>query len=152
MAQTMTHAGEAIGVARAAARLGMPAIISFTVETDGRLPDGTPLRDAILASDAATGSSPVHYLVNCAHPSHIAPALADGGAWIERLGGVRANPSPMSHAELNESTTLEDGDPDELAALLAAMRRRHRHFHIMGGCCGSDHRHAERIGLACRMI
>ncbi|MCU0984059.1 MAG: homocysteine S-methyltransferase family protein, partial [Acetobacteraceae bacterium] len=112
MAQTMTHAGEAIGVARAAAKLGMAAIISFTVETDGRLPDGTLLRDAILASDAATGSSPVHYLVNCAHPSHIAPALADGGTWIERLGGVRANPSPMSHAELNESTTLEDGDPD----------------------------------------
>jgi homocysteine S-methyltransferase len=151
MAQTMTHAGEAIGIARAAARVGIPAIVSYTVETDGRLPDGTALRDAVLETDAATGGSPLHFQVNCAHPSHIAPALADGGVWLARLGGLRANPSPKSHAELNESTTLEAGDPDELAALLAAMRRRHHHFHIMGGCCGSDHRHAETIGLACRM-
>lgn len=149
MAQTMTHAGEPIGIARAAAKAGMPAIVSFTVETDGRLPDGTLLREAILATDAATGASPVHYMVNCAHPSHVAPALAAEGAWIARLGGLRANPSPKSHAELNESTTLEDGDPDELAALLAALRRRHRQFCVMGGCCGSDHRHAEKIGLAC---
>ncbi|MGG5822967.1 homocysteine S-methyltransferase family protein [Falsiroseomonas sp. HW251] len=152
MAQTMTHAGEAIGIARAAAKAGMPAVISFTVETDGRLPDGSSLREAIGATEAATSSSPVHYLVNCAHPTHLAPALAEGGEWIRRLGGVRANPSPKSHAELNESTTLEDGDPDELAALLADMRRRHRHFTVMGGCCGSDHRHAEKIGLACRLV
>jgi homocysteine S-methyltransferase len=152
MAQTMTHAGEAIGIARAAAKAGMPAVVSFTVETDGRLPDGSSLRDAILATEAATGSSPAHYLVNCAHPTHLAPALVEGGEWIGRLGGVRANPSPKSHAELNESTTLEDGDPEELAALLAEMRRRHRHFAVMGGCCGSDHRHAEKIGLACRLV
>ncbi|WP_144186813.1 homocysteine S-methyltransferase family protein [Elioraea rosea] len=152
MAQTMTHAGEAIGIARAAAKVGMPAVVSFTVETDGRLPDGTPLHEAILATDAATGSSPVHYMVNCAHPSHVAPALEAEGAWIARLGGLRANPSPKSHAELNESTTLEDGDPDELAALLGALRRQHRQFCVIGGCCGSDHRHAEKIGLTCRAV
>lgn len=151
MAQTMTHVGEAAGIARAAAKAGIPAVVSFTVETDGKLPDGTSLQDAILATDAATGSSPAHYLVNCAHPTHVAHALAAEGAWIARLRGVRANPSPKSHAELNESTTLEDGDPDELAGLLGAMRQRYRHFTVVGGCCGSDHRHAEKIGFACRL-
>jgi len=151
MAQTMTHTGEAIGIARAAAKAGIPAVVSFTVETDGRLPDGSSLREAILATELATGSSPAHYLVNCAHPAHLAPALVEGGEWIGRLGGLRANPSQKSHAELNESTTLEDGDPDELAAMLAETRRRYRHFAVMGGCCGSDHRHAEKIGLACRL-
>jgi homocysteine S-methyltransferase len=151
-ALTMTHVGEAVGIARAAAEADIPAVISFTVETDGRLPDGTLLSDAILATDVATGRSPAHFMVNCAHPTHIAPALCIGGPWIDRLGGIRANPSPKSHAELNESTTLEEGDPDELAALLSAMRRQHRHLTVMGGCCGSDGRHAEKIGFACLAV
>jgi len=149
-AQTMTHAGEAIGIARAAARAGIPCVVSFTVETDGRLPDGSSLRDAVMAVDAATSGAPALYMVNCAHPTHIAPALEVGGDWLLRMGGVRANPSPKSHAELNESTTLEPGDPVELGDQLGAMRRRFPHFCLFGGCCGSDARHAEQIGLACR--
>ncbi|TAJ38744.1 MAG: homocysteine S-methyltransferase [Reyranella sp.] len=151
-AQTMTHIGEAIGIAQAAARAGIPSVVSFTVETDGRLPDGTNLHDAIMATDTATGGAPAHYMVNCAHPSHLGSALEASGRWIERLRGIRANPSPKSHAELNESTTLEAGDPDELAVLLRDMRTRHRHFSILGGCCGSDHRHAEKIGLVCQLV
>ena len=88
-ALTMTHVGEAVGIARAAAEAGIPAVISFTVETDGRLPDGTLLSDAILAADAATGRSPAHYMVNCAHPTHIAPALCIEGPWIDRLAESR---------------------------------------------------------------
>jgi S-methylmethionine-dependent homocysteine/selenocysteine methylase len=149
-AQTMTHAGEAIGIARAAAQAGIPCIVSFTVETDGKLPDGSALRDAVMAVEAA-GAPPALYMVNCAHPSHIAPAFELGGDWLKRMAGVRANPSPMSHAELNESPTLEAGDPIELGALLGAMRRRFPHFCLFGGCCGSDARHAEQIGLACRI-
>lgn len=152
MAQTMTHTGEAIGIARAAEKERIPSVISFTVETDGRLPDGTLLSEAILEVDAATNGTPAHYLVNCAHPSHVEPALAVPGHWISRLGGIRANPSAKSHAELNESTTLEDGDPDALAEELREIRGRYRHFCVMGGCCGSDHRHAEKIGLACMTI
>ena len=149
-AQTMTHAGEAIGIARAAARAGIPCVVSFTVETDGRLPDGSIVRDAVQAVDAATGGAPASYIVNCAHPTHIAPALEVGGDWLRRMGGVRANPSPKSHAELNESTSLEDGDPVALGEQLGAIRRRFPHFCLFGGCCGSDARHAEQIGLACR--
>ena len=149
-AQTMTHAGEAVGIARAAARTGNPCVVSFTVETDGRLPDGSMLRDAVIAVDAATSGTPALYMVNCAHPTHIAPALEVGGDWLLRMGGVRANPSPKSHAELNESTTLEAGDPVELGDRLGAMRRRFPHFCLFGGCCGTDARHAEQIGLACR--
>ncbi len=149
-AQTMTHTGEAIGIARAAARAGIPCVVSFTVETDGRLPDGSLLRDAVLAVDAATDGAPSLYMVNCAHPTHIAPALEVGGDWLRRMGGVRANPSPKSHAELNESTSLEDGDPVALGEQLGAIRRSFPHFCLFGGCCGSDSRHAERIGLKCR--
>ena len=149
-AQTMTHTGEAIGIARAAARAGIPCVVSFTVETDGTLPDGSLLRDAVLAVDAATDGAPSLYMVNCAHPTHIAPALEVGGDWLRRMGGVRANPSPKSHAELNESTSLEDGDPVALGEQLGTIRRSFPHFCLFGGCCGSDSRHAERIGLACR--
>ena len=120
------------------------------METDGRLPDGSTLRDAIMAVEAATGGSPAHYMVNCAHPTHVVPALDDGGPWIARMRGVRANPSAKSHAELNESTTLEDGDPVELATQLRGMQQRFPHFCVFGGCCGSDARHARQIGLACR--
>ena len=126
-------------------------MISFTVETDGFLPWDLTER-SILAADAATGRSPAHYMVNCAHPTHIAPALCIEGPWIDRLGGIRANPPPKSHAELNKSTTLEQGDPDEVGALLSAMRRQHRHFTVMGGCCGSDGRHAGKIGFACLAV
>jgi homocysteine S-methyltransferase len=147
MAQTMTHVGEAVGIVRAAEKVGIPVVVSFTVETDGRLPDGTPPHEAVVETDQATGAHPAHYMVNCAHPTHVAPGFASPGQWIARLRGLRANPSPKSHAELNESTTLEAGDPDELAAQLRGLRDRFPHFCIFGGCCGSDHRHAEKIGM-----
>jgi len=148
-AWTMTYAGEAAGIARAARDAGLPCTVSFTVETDGRLPDGSSLADAISATDAASAGAPLHYMVNCAHVSHIEPALRGGGAWLARLGGVRANPSALSHAELNEATTLDPGDPAALGRDLAALRGRHPGMCVMGGCCGSDHTHAEQIGLAC---
>ncbi len=151
-ALTMTNANEAIGIARAAQVCDIPAAISFTVETDGRLPDGTPLGDAIAVVDEATGRAPAYYMINCAHPSHFDAVLAQGGPWLARLYGVRVNPSSKSPAELNESTTLEDGDPVAVAHQLRELRARHRHFTVLGGCCGSDHRHAEQIGLACQIV
>jgi homocysteine S-methyltransferase len=144
-ALTMTHAEEAIGIARAAASAGVPAAISFTVETDGRLPSGQPLGDAVEQVDADTGDAPAYYMINCAHPSHFAPALEEGGAWIERVGGVRANASRKSHAELDEAETLDEGDPVELGADYRALRPRLPAVRVVGGCCGTDHRHVAEV-------
>ena len=113
---TITNAEEAIGITRAAARAGMPVAISFTVETDGRLPTGQSLKDAVAAVDAATGSGPLYYMINCAHPAHFSHVLAGGEPWLERLRGLRANASRRSHAELDAAPELDAGDPIELGA------------------------------------
>lgn len=146
---TMTNCSEAIGIARAAHKAGMPAVISFTVETDGRLPTGQPLNEAIQDVDAATGASPAYYMINCAHPTHFADVLEDG-QWLQRVRGIRANASRRSHAELDEAEDLDDGDPVELGAEYAALRARFPWINVLGGCCGTDHRHIERIGAACK--
>ena len=146
-AMTITYAAEAIGIARAAARAGVPAAISFTTETDGRLPDGTSLADAVEAVDAATGRSPAYYGVNCAHPSHFASALP-GGAIGARVRSVRANASRKSHAELDESPTLDAGDPVELAGDYVRLRAQHPGITVLGGCCGTDARHVPAIADA----
>jgi S-methylmethionine-dependent homocysteine/selenocysteine methylase len=143
-AMTMTYPDEAIGIARAAKRQGLPHVISFTVETDGRLISGLSLHDAIAAVEAATGASPLFYMVNCAHPTHFTAALS--GPLRDRIGGIRANASRLSHAELDEATELDDGDPDEFGALYAEFPRLLPKLRIIGGCCGSDHRH---VGAAC---
>jgi S-methylmethionine-dependent homocysteine/selenocysteine methylase len=146
-AMTITYATEAIGIARAAAGAGVPAAISFTTETDGRLPDGTSLADAVVAVDAATGGAPVYYGVNCAHPSHFESAFP-GGAAGERIRSIRANASRKSHAELDESPTLDDGDPVELASDYVRLRAQHPGISILGGCCGTDARHVQAIADA----
>jgi S-methylmethionine-dependent homocysteine/selenocysteine methylase len=146
---TMTHTGEAIGVARAAGAAGMPVAISFTLETDGRLPSGETLGDAIAAVDEATGEAPAYFMINCAHPTHFTDVLAGAGGWARRVRGVRANASKRSHAELDEAQDLDDGDPAELAGEYAALRRLLPELTVLGGCCGTDHRHVEEICRAC---
>lgn len=131
---------EAIGFARAGKMVGVPAVIAFTVETDGRLPDGTPLDRAILETDAATGGAPLYYMINCAHPEHFRDVLT-GDAWCRRIRGVRANASRLSHAELDEAETLDDGNPEEFGALHADLSRKLPALKVIGGCCGTDHRH-----------
>jgi S-methylmethionine-dependent homocysteine/selenocysteine methylase len=142
-ALTLTYADEAVGIVRAATDAGLPAIVSFTVETDGRLPDGTALGEAVEAVDAATGGAPDAFMVNCAHPTHFAPVLE--GSWTERIRGVRANASRMSHAELDASEDLDAGDPAELAARYVELRDRLPALSILGGCCGTDARHVAAI-------
>jgi homocysteine S-methyltransferase len=145
---TMTYAEEAIGIARAGRRCGLPAVISFTLETDGRLPSGQSLKDAIAQTDAATEGYPAYYMINCAHPDHFRDVL-DGGAWLDRIGGLRANASRKSHAELDAATELDTGDPAELGGQYRALRASLRRLCVLGGCCGTDHRHIEAICEAC---
>ena len=145
---TMTYAEEAIGIARAAAAAGIPVAISFTVETDGRLPSGQALGDAIAQVDRETGGSVAYYMVNCAHPSHFEHVLADGGAWLGRIAGLRANASTLSHAELDEAEELDEGDPEALGAGYAALRMHLRNVTVLGGCCGTDERHVAAVAAA----
>lgn len=146
---TMNYVEEAIGIATAAEKAGMPAAISFTVETDGRLPTGQTLREAIEQVDAATSRYPSYYMINCAHPAHFEPVLAQGEPWTRRIRGLRANASRKSHAELNESPDLDIGNPAELGREHAELKKRFADLNVMGGCCGTDHRHIEQIAAAC---
>lgn len=148
-AVTMTYVDEAIGIVRAARNADIPVAVSFTVETDGRLPDGTALADAIEVVDDATDAAPCYYMINCAHPDHFSHILGVEGSWKGRIYGVRANASRKSHAELDEATELDDGDPTEFGDLYAALRRALPAMRIVGGCCGTDHRH---VGSACVAI
>ena len=144
-ALTFTYADEAIGIVRAASAAGLPIAVSFTVETDGRLPSGQTLRAAIERVDAETDGAPLHYLINCAHPAHFAATVAEDGAWRERIRGLRANASRRSHAELDEAEELDEGDPADLAARHVALRGDLPAVTILGGCCGTDIRHVTRI-------
>lgn len=149
-AYTLTNINEAIGITRAAQALGIPVAISFTLETDGLLPTGDAFSAAIAAVDAATGDGPQYYMINCAHPTHFEHVFEQDGAWISRLMGLRANASRRSHAELNESTELDAGDPVELGGQYRALLKRFPHIRVLGGCCGTDHRHVSCIGAACK--
>jgi S-methylmethionine-dependent homocysteine/selenocysteine methylase len=146
---TMNYVEEAIGVTRAAVAAAMPIVISFTVETDGRLATGQTLQSAIEQVDAETSSAPAYYMINCAHPTHFSPTLRHPAAWIDRIRGIRANASAMSHAQLNESPVLDEGNPEELGAQYAQLRTGLKNLTVMGGCCGTDDRHVESIARAC---
>jgi homocysteine S-methyltransferase len=148
-AYTMNNVDEAIGIARAAREHGMPCAISFTVETDGRLVTGRTLRQAIDMVDLQTDSYPAYYLINCAHPTHFESALMAGEPWTKRILGVKANASMKSHAELDESDTLDAGDPADLGRRYRALRQTFPAMRILGGCCGTDHRHIAAICEAC---
>ena len=146
---TLNNIDEAIGIARAARAHAMPCMISFTVETDGRLVTGRTLRDAIETVDRETDGYPAYFMVNCAHPTHFMPALAAGERWINRIRGVKANASSKSHQELDESETLDPGDPADLGRRYQALRRQFPTMRILGGCCGTDHTHIGAICEAC---
>jgi S-methylmethionine-dependent homocysteine/selenocysteine methylase len=149
-ALTMTNVNEAVGLARAAKAAGMPVAISFTLETDGRLPTGQNLKDAIEEVDATTGAAPAYFMINCAHPTHFEAVIDTDEAWVKRIRGIRANASTRSHAELDEATDLDDGNPEEFGRQHAAIRARHPQITVLGGCCGTDHRHVKHICGATR--
>ncbi|PYE53174.1 homocysteine S-methyltransferase family protein [Deinococcus yavapaiensis] len=146
---TMNNVNEATGIALAAAQVGLPIAISFTVETDGRLPTGDSLMDAVRAVDEATGGYPTYFMINCAHPDHFAAVLRDRAAWTQRIRGVRANASRCSHAELDAMTELDAGDPVELGRLYRKLLDVQPQITVLGGCCGTDVRHVTAVAEAC---
>lgn len=150
-ALTMTYAEEAIGIVRAAQSVGLPVVISFTVETDGRLPSGESLEEAIKQVDAATNNGPAYYMINCAHPTHFGDVIADGDPWTRRIRGLRANASRLSHAELDKAEELDDGNPVELGEQYFSLHRGLGNLNVLGGCCGTDQRHVEEICKACAL-
>jgi len=148
-AMTLTYPDEAIGIALAARDVEMPVVLSFTVETDGNLPDGSTLAAAIAIVDDATDAYPAYYMINCAHPSHFASILDPAAEWTGRIRAVRANSSRKSHAELDAATELDPGDPIAFGREHADLRSRFPHVTVLGGCCGTDLRHIEQIASAC---
>jgi S-methylmethionine-dependent homocysteine/selenocysteine methylase len=149
---TINYAEEAVGISKAAASAGIPVVISFTVETDGRLPSGQSLGEAIKTVDQATANGPAYYMINCAHPTHFKDALTTGEPWVERIRAIRANASTKSHAELDEAEELDDGDPADLGARYAELKDQLQRLNVFGGCCGTDHRHVEEICNAVKSI
>jgi S-methylmethionine-dependent homocysteine/selenocysteine methylase len=147
-AMTLTYPQEAIGIVRAARAAGMPVAISFTLETDGRLPNGQELADALAQVKEETGGGPDYFMLNCAHPTHFAEVVADAGDWAKEIRGLRANASTRSHAELDEAEDLDDGDPEDLARRYRDLRASLPRLTILGGCCGTDFRHVEAISEA----
>jgi S-methylmethionine-dependent homocysteine/selenocysteine methylase len=147
-AVTMTNVPEATGIVAAAAARDMPVVIGFTVETDGRLPSGDSLGEAITAVDAATDGWAAYYMVNCAHPTHFVDVLDPDAPWTARIRSVRANASTMSHDELNEAEELDSGDPEDLAARYVSLREMLPRINVVGGCCGTDHHHVAAIANA----
>ena len=143
---TITHPGEAIGMVNRARALGLPFALSFTVETNGRLPTGQDLGSALDEVETATGGYCQYYGINCAHPEHFVNQLPP--AWLHRIGVVRPNASRCSHAELDEASELDDGDPQEFGALYAEMAKRLPHLRVVGGCCGSDMLHIKAVMAA----
>ncbi|MHA6326722.1 homocysteine S-methyltransferase family protein [Roseivivax sp. CAU 1753] len=150
-AYTLAYPSEATGIVRTARRCNLPVVISFTVETDGKLPTGNTLQEAISEVDAATDRYVSYFMINCAHPDHFNAVLEDR-PWMQRVKGIVANASRCSHAELDEAEALDDGDPSELARLLSGIRGRFPHIQVLGGCCGTDMRHMRKIATAVRKM
>lgn len=146
---TMTHTGEAAGIARACAKRRLPLALSFTLETNGRLPSGETLRDAIQIVDADAATRPAYYMINCAHPDHFREIIEPGAAWSLRIHGLRANASRLSHAELDAAVELDEGNATELADDYAALFPLLPNLRVFGGCCGTDHRHVDAIAGTC---
>ncbi len=144
-ALTLNYIEEAVGIVQAAKAAKVPVVISFTLETDGKLPGGETLKEAIERTDELTDCYALHYMINCAHPEHFKTIFSDNGNWKSRIKGIRANASTKSHEELDNSETLDIGDKCQLAHNYVELKELLPSLMIFGGCCGTDHTHLEEI-------
>ena len=139
---------EAAGLAKAIDDTGLPYIISFTIQQDGKLIDGTTIADAIQYIDERTVNRPVCYMANCVHPSIVLKALLQPFNHLsivkERFRGVQANTSSLSYKELDNSVDLKWSAADKFAEEMMKLANI-GNFQIWGGCCGTDDRHMECV-------
>lgn len=142
---TMNYVEEVIGIVKAAETFNLPVVISFTLETDGKLPTGMSLKEAIETVDKSVNIPPLYYMINCAHPTHFQKELNENEDWVKRIKGLRANASCKSHAELDESTVLDRGVPAELGKEYKNLKGLFPHLNVFGGCCGTDEEHILEI-------
>jgi len=144
---TMNYVEEAVGIARSAAEARLPVVISFTVETNGKLATGMSLKEAIEIVDNSVLPPPLYFMINCAHPSHFSKELYAGKneQWTKRIKGIRANSSCKSHAELDEATELDRGNPQELSNDHKKLKADFNQLNVFGGCCGTDEEHVLAI-------
>lgn len=164
-AMTMNYINEGIGIALAAEQVGIPVVLSFTVETNGHLRTGETLQNIIETVDAATNGYPAYYMINCAHPTHFLSTVStitnSNGTtssttsqeeacyrWKSRLGGIRCNASRKSHAELDECEVLDDGNPVEFGKEYQELLKELPSVNVVGGCCGTDYRHVLEVKRA----
>lgn len=148
-ALTMTSIDEASGIVQVAKKISVPLVISFTTETDGLLPSGESLQQAIESIDRQSNAYPLYYMINCAHPTHFEPALQQNQPWLNRIGGIRANASCKSHAELDDCTELDAGNPHQLGLEYKQLKARLSNLNVVGGCCGTNHQHVAEMAQAC---
>lgn len=144
---TMNYVEEAIGIVRAANNFNLQSVISFTVETDGKLPTGMSLKEAIRQVDESVETPPLYFMINCAHPTHFLNEILKGKneQWTKRIKGIRANASCKSHAELDEATELDRGNPHELGNVHKQLKETFTQLNVFGGCCGTDEEHVLEI-------
>lgn len=144
LAITFNNIPESVGVARAAAKIGIPLGISLSLDSSSKLNSGQSLSEAITMIDKATDQSPEFYSINCSHPLEFEPAI-EPGDWVNRIRGVRPNASKMDKMALCQLGHLEEGDPVELGVLCGDLARRYPHMDIWGGCCGTWDKHLNEI-------
>ncbi|MBW2409401.1 MAG: homocysteine S-methyltransferase family protein [Deltaproteobacteria bacterium] len=144
LAATLPAVSEALGIAAALSQCAIPYSLSFVIRSDGRVLDGTPLQAAIEKIDAAVNPGPLFYQINCVHPAIFRKAIEQSEPGFDRLLGLQANTSEKSPEELDGLGYLDTSEPEEFAESMLAL---HTHFglKIIGGCCGTDHRHIEEI-------
>lgn len=141
---------EAIGMAKAMSETGLPYIISFTIQKDGKLIDGTTISEAIVSIDNSVDVMPICYMTNCVHPSIVYEALSqpfNQNLLVKnRFLGIQANTSPLSYSELDNSSDLKCSEPIQFAEDMLKLRYI-SNIKIFGGCCGTDNRHMEQIAI-----
>lgn len=144
-AATINNVPEAVGLSRAAAAVGLPVNLSFTLDSSHKLKSGPSLKEAIEATDAeAADARPDSYGINCSHPMEFEPAL-DPGDWTRRIRSLRPNAAKMDKVSLCKLGHIEEGDPEELGQQMGDLARRFPDIDIWGGCCGTWDKHFDRI-------